>query len=184
MGIFLIFPQEAGSRLDYYTETLLPSGANYQLGFRVWDYPMQNLMQAFERPNWAIGNGIGTATLGTQYVQKLTGTPAPQISVEEGYGTLIVEMGIIAPFLWILWTGSLLYSSWGVIRNLRKTRYFPIGLAIGWYCFVLLFLWTYGSLVAYENYVCNIFLWLLVGILFRLPDLALEASFEAIKQRT
>jgi hypothetical protein len=30
---------------------------------------------------------------------------------------------------------------------------------------------TYGSLVAYQNYVSNAYLWLLVGILFRLPEI-------------
>jgi hypothetical protein len=169
--IFGLFPEESGSRLDYFSETLLPSGANYQLGTRAWDYPIQNLLFAFSQPNWGLGNGIGTSALGTQYVAKMVGIPPLAIGVEEGYGTLIVELGVIAPFLWILWTLALLFFSWKVIRRLRDTRLFPIGLAIGWYAFLLLFVWTFGSLAGYENYVCNAFLWLLVGILFRLPDL-------------
>jgi hypothetical protein len=173
--IFFFFPEQSGSRLEYFTETLLPSGANYQLGTRAWDYPIQNLLFAFSQPNWELGNGIGTAALGTQYVAKLVGIPPPAIGVEEGYGTLIVEMGIVAPFLWILWTFALLYYSWRVIHSLRETRLFPVGLAMGWYALLLLFIWTFGSLAGYENYVCNAFLWLLVGVLFRLPDLLLNA---------
>jgi hypothetical protein len=169
--LFVFFPQEAGSRLEYYTETLLPSSANYQLGFRTWDYPVTNFMSAFSQPNWAIGNGIGTASLGTQYVVKLTGAPSAPIGVEEGYGNLMVEMGVLAPFLWILWSGFLLYYSWKVIRSLRETRLFPIALAFGWYAFVLLYLWTFASIAGYQNYTCNVFLWLLVGMLFRLPEL-------------
>jgi hypothetical protein len=169
--VFALFPQEAGSRLEYYTETLLPGSANYQLGFRTWDYPLLNFLAAFSQPNWWIGNGIGTASLGTQYVAKLTGAPSPALGVEEGYGTMIIEMGIVAPFLWILWTYFLLYYSWKVIHRLRATRFFPIALAIGWYATVLLFLWTFASIAGYENYICNAYLWLLVGILFRLPDL-------------
>ncbi len=180
--IFAFFPEESGSRLDYFTETLLPSGGNYQLGTRAWDYPIQNLVAAFSQPNWEIGNGIGTAALGTQYVAKLVGIPPPAVGVEEGYGTLIVEMGIIAPFLWILWTFALVYYSWKVIRSLRETRLFPIGLAIGWYAVLLLYIWTFGSLAGYENYVCNAFLWLLVGILFRLPDLLANPVAPAIVQ--
>ena len=169
--IFFFFPQEAGSRLDYYTQTLLPSSDNNQLGFRIWDYPVQNFLSAFSQPNWGVGNGIGTASLGVQYVAKLTGTPVPGLGVEEGYGNMIVEMGVVAPFLWILWTVLLLYYSWKVIRRLRETRFFPIALAIGWYAFLLLFLWTFASIAGYENYICNVFLWLLIGILFRLPEL-------------
>jgi hypothetical protein len=104
-------------------------------------------------------------------VARLTGTPSPGIGVEEGFGTMILEMGVLAPFLWVLWTAFLIYYSWKIIRSLRETRLFPIALAIGWYAFVLLYLWTFASLAGYENYVCNVYLWLLVGILFRLPEL-------------
>lgn len=101
---------------------------------------------------------------------KVTGTPPLNLWVEEGYGVLIVEMGIIAPFLWILWTASLLYYSWGVVRRLRQTRLFPIAFAIILFAFLLLYPITFSGLSAYQNYVCNIYLWLLVGILFRLPE--------------
>ena len=98
-----------------------------------------------------------------------------QIGVEEGYGALIVEMGIVAPFLWLLWTGSVLYYGWKVSRRLRETRLFPLAIAITWYAFMLLFTFTYLGIVAYQNYVSNAYLWLLLGILFRLPDLLANA---------
>jgi len=169
--IFLVFPSETGSRLAFYAETLLPSSSAYQLSERTWDYPVQNFLDVFRQPNWGIGNGIGTASLGTQYVARLTGRPAPKLGVEEGYGTLIVEMGAVAPLLWILWTGALIYHSWKVVRVLRGTRFLPLGIAILWYSVLLLFIWTFGALAGYENYTCNVFLWLLVGVLFRLPHL-------------
>lgn len=168
--ILFLFPKEAGSRVEYYTETLLPSGAAYQVENRAWDYPIENLMSVFDGPNWVLGNGIGTATLGGQYVAKLIGRPVVNVGVEEGYGTLIAEMGIIAPFLWILWTAALLYYGWGVVWRLRQTRFFPIALSIFWFAFVLLYPMTYGTLSAYQNYINNAYLWLLVGILFRLPE--------------
>jgi hypothetical protein len=169
--ILFLFPKEAGSRVEYYTETLLPSGSTYQVGNRAWVYPIENLMSVFDGPNWVLGNGIGTATLGGQYVAKLIGRPVVNVGVEEGFGSLIAEMGIIAPFLWILWTAALLYHGWGVVRRLRQTRFFPIGLSILWFAFVLLYPMMYGSLVAYQNYLNNAYLWLLVGILFRLPEI-------------
>jgi hypothetical protein len=178
MGLVLIlflFPKEAGSRVEYYTETLLPGGSSYQLEDRTWDYPIQNLLSVFRQPNWVLGNGIGTASLGVQYVAKLTGTPQLNIGAEEGYGNLIVEMGIIAPFLWILWTAALLYRGWGIIVRLRQTRFFPIAFAIFWFAFLLLYPMTFGGLAAYQNYIYNVYLWVLVGILFRLPEIHASA---------
>lgn len=177
----LLFPKEAGSRIAYYTETLLPNSSAYQLGNRTWDYPIKELETAFDRPNWMMGNGIGIASLGTQYVAKLIHQTPPNLGVEAGYGTMIVEMGIVAPFLWILWSAALIYYAWKIVLGLRETRFFPIGFAIWWYAFLLLVPLTFGSLNAYQNYVCNAYLWLLVGILFRLPEIlaqspGLEAS--------
>lgn len=184
-AMFLIYPKEAATRLEFYAETLLPGGSDYQLGTRGWDYPVQNFLAAFNQPNWAIGNGIGTASLGGQYVARLTGERPPKLGVEEGYGTLIIELGILAPPLWILWTGAVLYYSWKVVRRLRGTRLFPVALAIFWYAFLLLYVWVYASFVGYENYLCNAFLWLLLGVLFRLPDLLAnpQAAVVAVDQR-
>jgi hypothetical protein len=175
-ALLLLFPDQAGSRIAFYAETLLPSSSAYQVSNRAWDYPAQQFLSAFNNPNWVMGNGIGTASLGMQYVAKLIGKPQLNIWVEEGYGVLIIEMGILAPFLWILWTAALLYYSWKVVRPLRETRLFPIAFAIFWYAFLLLYPFTYGGLSPYQNYVCNAYLWLLVGILFRLPDLLANAA--------
>jgi hypothetical protein len=169
--VLLLFPGEAAPRIAFYAETLLPGSSSYALSNRAWDYPMANLMGAFNRPNWVVGNGIGTASLGTQYVAKLIGGRQLDLWVEEGYGQLIIEMGIIAPFLWLLWTAALLYHSWLVVRRLRQTRFFPIAFAIFWYAFILLYPLTYGGMMPYQNYINNAYLWLLVGVLFRLPEI-------------
>ena len=178
--ILLVFPEEAGSRIAFYTETLSPSSSAYQLGHRSWDYPISNLELAFTGPNWIMGNGIGTASLGTQYVAKIVGKRSPDISVEEGFGLLIVEMGILAPFLWIAWSAALLYYSWKVVIGLRETRFFPFAFAVFWYSFLLLYPMTFGSLSAFENYVCNLYLWLLVGVLFKLPTVLQSAQASAL----
>ncbi len=169
--LVLLFPAAAGSRIAFYTETLNPNSSAYAGENRAWDYPISQLKIAFQRPNWMMGNGIGTASLGMQYVARAIGQAQPDLWIEEGYGILIVEMGIIAPFLWILWSAALLYDSWKVVRRLKGTRFFPIAIAIFWYAFFLLYAFTYNALSPYQDYMCNAYLWLLVGILFRLPDL-------------
>ncbi len=173
--IFLLFPNEIAPRMAFYTETLNPNSSASELGSRAWDYPIRNLLSVFDGPNWLWGNGTGTASLGGQYVARLLGQRPLEIWVEEGYGVLIVEMGIIAPFLWLLWTGVLVYTSWGVVKRLRQTRFFPIAFAIFWYAFLLLFPFTYGGLSAFQNFFSNMFLWILIGILFKLPTLQANA---------
>ncbi|HLW83197.1 MAG TPA: hypothetical protein VKS20_14250 [Candidatus Acidoferrales bacterium] len=173
-AFILIFPAAAGSRLGYYSQTLSPSSSAYELGDRSWTYPMEELGKAFDGPHWIVGNGTGTATLGVQYVSQIVKKPLPDVTVEEGFGQMIAEMGILAPILWILWTVSLLIACWRVAVHLKETRFFPIGIAIVWYGVLLLFGLTYLGLDAYQNYVNNAFLWLLVGILFRLPELAAQ----------
>lgn len=171
LAVFIaFFPSAAASRFDFYSQTLLPSSSAYELGDRAWSYPVENLVDAFSRPHWIVGNGTGRASLGGQYVSKVAG-PAPNISVEEGYGQLIVEMGILGPVLWIMWTAALLWSAWKVVRSLKHTRLFPVAIAIFWYAFVLLYPLTFLGLDIYENFVNNAFLWILVGMLFRLPDI-------------
>ena len=170
-ALLLIFPKEAGSRLAFYSETLLPSSSAYQLSYRTWDYPIKGLTDAFKQGHWVVGYGVGTTSLGRQYVVKVTGKPAPGVGVEEGYGSLILEMGILAPFLWILWTAALLYFGWKVLLQLQGTRLFPLGAAFLWWAFMLLYPSMFGSLAAYQNYISNAYLWLLMGMLFRLPTL-------------
>jgi hypothetical protein len=181
-ALLLLFPDEAGSRIAFYTETLSPKSSAYELGNRSWDYPINNFLQTFDAPNWVLGNGIGTASLGTQYVAKLLGEPPLHLWIEEGYGQLIVEMGLIAPFFWILWAAAVVYYCWKVVRRLRQTRFFPIGFAIFWYAFLMLFPFTFAGLASYQNFVCNIYLWLLIGVLFRLPDLLANPATPAIVQ--
>jgi len=172
LAIFVaFFPTQAASRLGFYSQTLMPGSSANQLGERGWSYPIGELLKAFSNPHWVAGNGSGTDTLGAQYVNKIVGEPPPHNAVEEGYGQLILEMGILAPFLWILWTAALLWSSWKVVRTLKHTRLFPIAIAIVWYAFILLYPLTFLGLDIYENFVNNAFLWILVGVLFRLPDI-------------
>lgn len=174
LAIFVaFFPSAAASRLGFYSQTLMPGSSSYQLGDRAWSYPVGELLKAFSNPHWVVGNGTGTASLGGQYLSRLV-RPS-NIGVEEGYGTLILEMGILAPFLWILWTAALVWSSWRVVRTLKHTRLFPIAMAIFWYAFVILYPLSFLGIDIYENFVNNAFLWILIGILFRLPDFVTAA---------
>ena len=166
-----VFPRAVGSRLDFYSEALLPTSPRSELAYRSWDYPVKNLGLAFQYPDWPYGYGLGTASLGVQYVSRFLGEPAPGIGVENGYGGLILEMGILGLVLWLVWVLTLLVSGWKVITRLRETPYFPVGFAIYWFIFLLTIPFTFMSLAPYQNFVLNAYFWLLVGVLFRLPSL-------------
>lgn len=178
-AIILIFPGETAPRIALYAETLLPNSSAYEVSDRTWDYPIANLLSVFDQPNWVFGNGTGVCSLSAQYVARFIGQHSPNIGAEEGYGTMILEMGIIAPFLWILWTAVLLHYSWRAVKQLRGSRFFPIGFAIFFYAFLLLYPFTYGGLPAYQNYINNAYLWLLLGILFRLPEILKSTTLVA-----
>lgn len=180
-GFMLVFPSAAASRLGFFSETLLPNSSAYQLGQRSWSYPMGELVKSFSGPHWVVGNGTGTDSLGAQYVSEFLKEPMPDVAVEEGFGQLIAEMGILAPLLWILWAAATVAACWRVTRSLKETRFFPIAMAIVWYVFLLLFAMVYMGMDAYQNYVNNAFLWLLIGILFRLPDLARQNAVLAAR---
>ena len=174
-GLFLMlqfFPKSIGASWAFYSETLSPTSSASELRNRTWDYPLNNLILALQHPRWLYGDGTGTASLGMQYVAKVLGQPPIDFWVENGWGTLILEMGILGPILWIAWTSSLLYFSWKVVRQLRETAYFPLALSIFWYAVLLLVPFSYNGMAPYQNYVMNAYLWLLIGVLFRLPHLA------------
>src|SRR6266480_7225835 len=165
-----IFPQEVASRLAIYTETLSPYSSQSELGFRSQEYPLQNFVAAFDFPRWPYGYGIGTASLGGQYVTRLMHAPPMNIGVENGYGQLVIELGIVGLLLWILLTYKITHSAWQAAKNLKGTVWFPIGFAIFWYAFLLAFPLSFYGFIAYQDFVLNAYFWLMLGMLFRVSE--------------
>jgi hypothetical protein len=182
LGIVLLFyayPDALLSRLAIYEETLMPNSPTSELTGRGWDYPVQNFLVAFTYDRWPYGYGIGTASLGGQYVARIFHVKPPDVGVESGYGTLVVEMGIGGLVLWLVMSLAITVSAWKVVKKLRGSPWFPLGFVIFWYALFLLFPATFGGMQAYEDFLFNAYFWLLLGVLFRLPTLALSAQFAA-----
>jgi hypothetical protein len=74
---------------------------------------------------------------------------------------------------------SILFSAWRVVKKLKGSPWFPIGFVIFWYAFFLLFPATFGGIQAYEDVLLNAYFWLLLGLLFRSPTIALSALVTA-----
>ena len=182
LGIVLLFyayPDALLSRLSIYQETLMPNRPTSELMNRGWDYPVRNFLGAFTFDRWPYGYGIGTASLGTQYVARILNAKPLGAGVESGYGTLVVEMGIGGLILWIVMSLAITVSAWKVVKKLKGSPWFPLGFVIFWYALWLLFPATFGGMQPYEDFLLNAYFWLLLGVLFRLPTLALSAQFAA-----
>ena len=169
--LFEFFPKTIGAHWSFYSETLSSEGPGSELEWRALGYPIKNLTAPFQSEDWPYGNGMGTSSLGVQYLSRLLGERPPPIGVESGFGTLVVELGILGPILWIVLALSLLRSSWRVLRQIKQSPLFPLGFSIFWFCFLVLFPFMYMSMSTYQNYVYNAYFWLLLGVLFRLPAL-------------
>jgi hypothetical protein len=79
-----VFTEEVNSRLAIYSETLSQYSTASELSCRTRDYPLRNFLAAFDTPRWAYGYGIGTASLGIQYVTRILHAAPTGISVENG----------------------------------------------------------------------------------------------------
>jgi len=144
---------------------------------RTRDYPLKNFLAAFDYPRWPYGYGIGTLSLGGQYVSRFFNARPTASPVESGWGCIIIEMGIGGLILWLVMAVTVVLSAWKVVRELKGSPWFPLGFVIFLYSFVLLFPMTFNGIQPYQDFILNAYLWLLLGVLFRLPTLALSPQF-------
>jgi hypothetical protein len=175
--LFFAVPDALMGRLAVYSETLLPSSTASELSYRATDYPVQNFLYAFAYDRWPFGYGIGTSSLGGQYVTRIFKVKPTGVGVESGFGTLVVEMGIGGLVLWLVMAFSIVFCAWRVVRKLKGSPWFPLAFMIAWYAFLLLLPMTFAGMQAYQDFILNAYLWLLLGLLFRLPSLALSSQF-------
>lgn len=177
-----LFPEQLGSRIAIYSETLSPDSPASELVYRARDYPFKNFLLAFQYDHWVTGYGIGTASLGTQYVMRILHAPPMGVTVENGFGQIVLELGILGLLMWITLSWAIILSAWKVVTKLRQTPWFPLAFCIFWYSFLLLIPMSYVGFVAYQDYVMNAYLWLMLGILFRLPHLARQTALPGVAE--
>jgi hypothetical protein len=173
------YPEAFLGRLAVYSETLDPRSSSSELVHRSRDYPLKNFLAAFDYPRWPYGYGIGAISLGGQYVSRFFNVRPVVGSVESGFGCIVVEMGIGGLILWMVMSISVLFHAWKVVIGLKGSPWFPLGFMIFWYAGVLLIPMTFSAMTPYQDFIMNAYMWLLLGVLFRLPKLALSASSES-----
>jgi hypothetical protein len=174
--LLFAYPEAFLGRLAVYSETLDPRSSKSELFHRAGNYPLANFLAAFDYPRWPYGYGIGTTSNGVQYVYRFFHVRPPVSPVESGFGAIVLEMGIVGLALWIIMSVSILLSAWKVVRSLKGSPWFPLAFMIFWYALILLLPMTFVAMTPYQDFIMNAYLWLLLGILFRLPKLALSAQ--------
>ena len=92
-------------------------------------------------------------------------------------------MGLAGLVTWLAWTVSVTWGAWRIVRSLRRSPLFPMAFCILWYVFLLLFPMTFGGMQPYQNFVFNAFLWLLIGVLYRLPRLVTDEGVAAPERK-
>ena len=88
-------------------------------------------------------------------------------------------MGIGGLILRVVMSTAILFHAWRVVRGLKGLPWFPLGFMIFLYAFLLFLPMTFTSMTPYQDFVLNAYVWLLLGVLFRLPRLALSAQYSA-----
>jgi hypothetical protein len=107
------------------------------------------------------------------------GSKPPVAGVESGFGTLVIEMGIGSLLLWFVISLAILFPAWPVVKSLRGSPWFPVAFMIFWYAGLLLVPMTFAGLATYQDFVLNAYFWLLLGVLFCLPTLAVSTEYAA-----
>ena len=171
--LLLAYPQAFLGRIAVYSETLDPRSPTSELANRAHDYPLKNFLSAFGYERWPYGYGIGTASLGGQYVFRFFHVLPPENPVESGWGCLVLEMGIGGLILWLVMSSAVVLSAWKVVKKLKGSPLFPLAFMIFLFSFILLFPMTFTGIPPYQDFILNAYHWLLLGILFRLPRLTL-----------
>ena len=123
--IFLLFPSEIAPRIAFYMETLNPNSSAYEVSSRAWDYPIKQSCSAPStiRIGWSATASVPPPSAGN--TSPNSSVPARSTSGwKKDTACMIIEMGILAPFLWIIWSGALVYSSWGVVRAIAPDALF------------------------------------------------------------
>src|SRR5260370_4992686 len=77
--------------------------------------------------------------------------PLP-IGVENGFGTLIIEFGILGLALWLAWTAALLLAQWRVVWKIKGTPHFPIAFLIFLFSFLFLLPFSYMGVPPFHKF--------------------------------
>jgi O-antigen ligase len=146
---------------DFYTATLNPSSQSFEAGPRLIWYGLD------ARRGIALGGltgrGTGDQSTGRRYLQANDGDA---IGTESGWGSVAIEWGLFGFCAWTFWAIGWTRLAVRLARKQSSGPAKPIRPLIAFYiASVLIALFSLGS-GFFENYISNIFFWLLSGVAF------------------
>ena len=167
-GLSLVAPSLISSRAEFYSTTLDPNATSSEWGFR-WENYTRDTFRGIAIGG-LLGTGTGQESLGKQYIYGgASNSPFGLYLVEAGYGSVAVEWGLVGLALWLWWSIAWLM---GLVASTRATlgdRVAAFGIVVTAWFFFLMFIAFYGGIANFQNYINNVFLWFLSGMLFALP---------------
>ena len=164
----LLAPEAVKARWAFYWETLSPASPASELFYRLFVYYPQNFLSAFYSPYALFGQGFGTNSLGIQYLKKFVGVSSPPFIVENGFGNILLETGILGLGLWLLWSFAVLQWAWSNAIHLKGHPFFPLAVSIAWYATIKVIGPLWGGMAGFQEFIGNAFLWLSLGLLGRM----------------
>lgn len=167
-ALYLIAPSLVSSRAQFYSTTLDPTASTNEWGFR-WESYTKDTLRGISIGG-LVGLGTGQESLGKQYIYGgASNSPSGLYLVEAGYGSVAVEWGIIGLALWLWWTIAWLMRLISATRYAFGDRIAAFGVVVTAWVFFLMFIAFFGGIANFQNYVPNVFLWFLSGMVFALP---------------
>jgi hypothetical protein len=163
-----VAPSLISSRAEFYAATLDPGAVTNEWGFR-WTSYTRGTLQGISLGG-LFGTGTGNESLGKQYIHGGPGYDAPGLYlVEAGYGSVAVEWGLVGLALWLCWTVTWTVRMVARVIASLGDRIAAFGVVVtAWFVF-LMFVAFYGGIANFQNYIHNVFLWFLSGMVFALP---------------
>jgi hypothetical protein len=169
IGALSVFaPTLLSSRAEFYSSTLDPNAATNEWGFRWTNYSFDTLRGI--SLGGLVGQGTGQESLGKQYIYGgESNSPFGLYQVEAGYGSVAIEWGIVGLALWLWWSVAWLLRMLSLTRRALGERLAAFGIIVTAWFFFLMFVAFFGGFANFQNYINNVFLWFLSGMVFALP---------------
>ena len=167
-GLNLVAPSLISSRAEFYSTTLDPNASTNEWGSR-WENYTRDTFRGIAIGG-LVGTGTGQESLGKQYIYGGEGNnPYGLYLVEAGYGSVAVEWGLVGLVLWLWWTIAWLARLALCTRAALGDRIAAFGIVVTAWFFFLMFVAFLGGIANFQNYINNVFLWFLSGLVFALP---------------
>jgi hypothetical protein len=178
MSVF--FPERFSAVFNFYVRTINPNSPHSEFRSRP-EGSWSSIISSYKSSGLR-GHGTGTASLGLQYVGSYDAAQENTnvYYTEGGFSSVLWEWGVVGLILWLFWSILLMVKLVQKVRELRFTRFYWIAVAVALYSFFLLFAWFYLGMQVYQQYVAQAFLWFMVGVVFRLPQLATRSDTSPI----